>query len=72
MRKRRKTNVFRMVLSHSRMGYSEASFRQTTEDFIRSELAKAGIPHADIRLIAPSLEDVFVALTNQNQNGAGK
>jgi transposase len=34
--KRRKTNVFRVVLSHSRKGYSEASFRQTTEDFIRA------------------------------------
>ena len=32
--KRRKTNVFRIVLSHSRKGYSEASFRQTTEAFI--------------------------------------
>ena len=33
--KRRKTHVFRIVLSHSRKGYSEATFRQTTEDFIR-------------------------------------
>jgi transposase len=33
--KRRKTYVFRIVLSHSRKGYSEATFRQTTEDFIR-------------------------------------
>ncbi len=33
--KRRKTHVFRMVLSHSRKAYSEASFRQTTEDFLR-------------------------------------
>lgn len=33
--KRRKTNVFRVVLSHSRKGYSEATCRQTTEDFIR-------------------------------------
>ncbi len=33
--KRRKTHVFRMVLSHSRKGYSEACFRQTTEDFLR-------------------------------------
>jgi transposase len=33
--KRRKTYVFRVVLSHSRKGYSEATFRQTTEDFIR-------------------------------------
>jgi transposase len=32
--KRRKTHVFRLVLSHSRKGYSEATFRQTTEDFI--------------------------------------
>jgi transposase len=32
--KRRKTHVFRVVLSHSRKGYSEATFRQTTEDFI--------------------------------------
>lgn len=33
--KRRKTNVFRVVLSHSRKGYSEATLRQTTEDFLR-------------------------------------
>lgn len=34
--KRRKTHVFRIVLSHSRKGYSEASFRQTTDDFLRA------------------------------------
>jgi transposase len=33
--KRRKTYVFRIVLSHSRKGYSEATFTQTTEDFFR-------------------------------------
>lgn len=32
--RRRKTHVFRIVLSHSRKGYSEATFRQTTEDFL--------------------------------------
>jgi transposase len=32
--KRRKTHVFRIVLSHSRKAYSEVSFRQTTEDFL--------------------------------------
>jgi transposase len=32
---RRRTHVFRVVLSHSRKAYSEAVFRQTTEDFIR-------------------------------------
>jgi transposase len=32
--KRRKTHVFRIVLSHSRKAYSEATDRQTTEDFI--------------------------------------
>jgi transposase len=32
---RRKTNVFRIVLSHSRKAYSEATFTQTTEDFFR-------------------------------------
>jgi len=42
-----------------------------SEEFIRAELAKAGIPHTDIRPIAPSLEDVFVALTN-NHNGKQK
>jgi len=31
--------------------------------FILAALAKNKIPHADIRTIAPSLEDVFVALT---------
>jgi transposase len=32
---RRRTHVFRIVLSHSRKGYSEAVTRQTTDDFIR-------------------------------------
>ncbi|HTU25762.1 MAG TPA: IS21 family transposase [Pirellulales bacterium] len=32
--KRRKTHVFRIVLSHSRKGYSEATFTQTTDDFL--------------------------------------
>ncbi len=33
--RRRRAWVFRLVLSHSRKGYSEAVFRQTTEVFIR-------------------------------------
>ena len=33
--KRKKTHVFRIVLSHSRKGYSESTFTQTTEDFFR-------------------------------------
>ena len=33
--KKRKTHVFRMVLSHSRKAYSEAVFRQTTDEFLR-------------------------------------
>jgi len=33
--KRRKTHLFRCVLSHSRKGYSEAVWRQDTESFIR-------------------------------------
>ncbi len=32
--KRRRTHVFRIVLSHSRKGYSQATFRQTTDDFL--------------------------------------
>jgi transposase len=32
--KRKKTYVFRIVLSHSRKGYSEATHRQTTDDFL--------------------------------------
>jgi transposase len=35
-RKKRKTHVFRIVLSHSRKAYSEATYRQTTEDFLRA------------------------------------
>jgi ABC-type multidrug transport system ATPase subunit len=37
-----------------------------------AELQKAGIPQADIRPIAPSLEDVFVALTSQAANEVAK
>jgi transposase len=33
--RRRRTHVFRIVLSHSRKGYSEAVYRQTTEEFLR-------------------------------------
>lgn len=33
--KRKKSYVFRIVLSHSRKGYSESTFTQTTEDFFR-------------------------------------
>jgi transposase len=33
--KRRRPNLYRIVLSHSRKGYSEAVWRQRTEDFIR-------------------------------------
>jgi hypothetical protein len=32
---KRRTHVFRIVLSHSRRGYSEAVYRQTTEEFLR-------------------------------------
>ena len=39
-----------------------------SDESIRAELAKNKIPNADIRPIAPSLEDVFVALTN-TRNG---
>jgi ABC-type multidrug transport system ATPase subunit len=46
--------------------------KNTSDEFIRAELAKAGIPQADIRPIAPSLEDVFVALTNEQSNGEKK
>lgn len=34
--RRKRSHVFRIVLSHSRKGYSEVSFHQTTESFIRS------------------------------------
>jgi transposase len=34
--RRRKTHAFRIVLSHSRKGYSEAVFRQKTEPFLRA------------------------------------
>ncbi len=40
-----------------------------SEEVLHAELAKHSIPQADIRPIAPSLEDVFVALTNNRNNG---
>jgi ABC-type multidrug transport system ATPase subunit len=41
--------------------------QHASEELIRSELRKVGIPQADIRPIAPSLEDVFVALTKDRE-----
>jgi hypothetical protein len=41
--------------------------KNLSEEFILAELANNKIPHADIRPIAPSLEDVFVALTNNGK-----
>jgi ABC-type multidrug transport system ATPase subunit len=41
-----------------------------SEQAIRDELARAGIPHTEIHPIGPSLEDVFVALTTRNNGGA--
>ncbi|MEY2410542.1 MAG: drug efflux transport system permease protein ybhF [Verrucomicrobiota bacterium] len=38
---------------------------------IRNELARAGIPRADMHPIGPSLEDVFVALTHERSTMAG-
>jgi ABC-type multidrug transport system ATPase subunit len=40
-----------------------------SEEAIRNRLAQAGIREADIRPIGPSLEDVFVALTAEKENG---
>ena len=37
------------------------------EQVLRGELARAGITQADIHPIGPSLEDVFVALTNNSK-----
>ena len=39
------------------------------EPAIRSELSRAGISQAEIHHIGPSLEDVFVALSTQNNGG---
>ena len=43
--------------------------RNVGDEFIGAELKKVGIPRADIRPIAPSLEDVFVTLTANQGNG---
>ena len=40
----------------------------TSEIAIRDELKRVGIPHADLRPIGPSLEDVFVALTKSSDD----
>ena len=50
--KRKRPHVFRLVLSHSRKGYSEAVWQQTTENFIRC-LENAfryfgGVPHTTV------------------------
>ena len=42
-----------------------------SESAIRNRLTEVNIHHADIRPIAPSLEDVFVALSSPQANGNG-
>ena len=46
--------------------------KSMSDETIQAELSKAGIPRADIRPIAPSLEDVFVALTAKGTNGEAR
>ena len=50
--KRRRPHVFRVVLSHSRKGYSEAVWQQTTETFLRclenAFRAFGGVPHTTV------------------------
>jgi transposase len=54
--KRRKTHVFRIVLSHSRKAYSEVVYRQTTDDFLRClENAFRNFGGAPRRLIIDNL-----------------
>jgi transposase len=57
--KRRRTHVLRVVLCHSRKGYSEAVYGQTTEAFIRSVenafCAFGGVPQ---RLVTDNLRAV--------------
>ena len=49
---RQRPHVFRVVLSHSRKGYSEAVWQQTTETFIRclenAFRAFGGVPHTTV------------------------
>jgi ABC-type multidrug transport system ATPase subunit len=42
------------------------------EQSLRDHLSRAGIQHVDIRPMGPSLEDVFVALTTNNNKNGGK
>jgi ABC-type multidrug transport system ATPase subunit len=42
------------------------------EQIVRETLARIGVHEADIRPIAPSLEDVFVALTAKHSNNGGQ
>lgn len=62
--KRRKTHVFRVVLSYSRKGYSEVTFRQTTDDFLRA-LENAfrsfgGVPRTLVRIFNQRWEQVAI------------
>ena len=55
--KRRRPHLFRLVLSHSRKGYAEATWRQTTESFIRAiENAFLHLGGVPARLIIDNLK----------------
>jgi transposase len=53
--RRRRPHVLRVVLSHSRKGYTEAFWRQTTENFVRGLPARVGIQPRVLRRVSESL-----------------
>jgi transposase len=59
--KRRRTHVFRIVLSHSRKAYSESVYRQTADDFIRAiENAFHHFGGAPQRLVVDNLKAAVI------------
>ena len=64
------------IFCHTKVAFiaprEESRLRFDMACAIRSELAHVGILSADIRAIAPSLEDVFVALTTRGEKLGGE